>query len=68
MHQTIEAEIDADGNVILKEQVLLAEKHRALVIILDAPTKDIEPALLSEQALAEDWDKAEEDEAWKAFQ
>lgn len=27
-----------------------------------------ETALLSEQSLAEDWDKSEEDEAWKAFQ
>lgn len=68
MHQTIEAEIDADGNVILKEQVLLGQKHRALVIILDAPNKNLEPALLSEQALAKDWDTVEEDEAWKAFQ
>jgi hypothetical protein len=27
-----------------------------------------EGALLSEQALADDWDRPEEDEAWQAFQ
>lgn len=27
-----------------------------------------ESALLSEQALADDWDRPEEDEAWRAFQ
>ena len=27
-----------------------------------------ESALLSEKSLSEDWDKAEEDEAWQAFQ
>ena len=27
-----------------------------------------ESALLSEQSLAEDWDRPEEDEAWQAFQ
>lgn len=68
MIQTVEAEIDKEGNVRLKESVNLDEKRNALVIILDQPKDTSDPALLSESALSNDWDRAEEDDAWKAYQ
>ena len=66
MIQTIEAVIDENGKVHLLESVNLPEARRALVTILDEePATEIsETALLSEQALAEDWNRPEEDEAW----
>jgi len=66
--QTVEAEIDKDGNVRLKETVKLDEKRKALVIILDQPKDISDSALLSETALSKDWDRIEEDDAWKAYQ
>ena len=70
MIQTIEAVIDEQGNVRLLEPVRLAETRRALVTILEEhPTAGVsETALLSEQALGEDWNRPEEDEAWSHLQ
>ena len=70
MIQTVEAVIDEDGRVRLLESVSLPEPRRALVTILEeVPTADAsETALLSEQALAEDWNRPEEDEAWSHLQ
>ena len=70
MIQTIEAVIDKLGNVRLLEPVRLAESRRALVTILEeqAPASVSETARLSEQALSEDWNRAEEDEAWAHLQ
>lgn len=68
MLQTVEAEIDKEGNIRLKEEVRLKEKHKALVIILDETEDTSESALLSEASLAKDWDRTEEDDAWKAYQ
>jgi hypothetical protein len=67
MSQTLEATIDTKGRVTLHEDIELAKKRRALVTILDEdPKVEIsETALLSEGALAEDWNKPEEDEAWQ---
>jgi hypothetical protein len=44
--------------------------RRALVTILEERPTDqpAETALLSETALAEDWDRPEEDEAWEHLQ
>ncbi len=65
MIKTIEAVIDEQGNVRLLEPVELGTAKRALVVILDEPTAHIqETALLSEPALAEDWNRPEEDAAW----
>jgi hypothetical protein len=70
MIRTIEAVIDEQGNVRLLEPVHLPSARRALVTILEnqqvagAP----ESALLSEAALAEDWNRPEEDEAWSHLQ
>lgn len=64
MRQTIEATIDEQGNVRLLQPIQLSKPRRAYVTIL-ADERDIpETALLSEAALAEDWDRPEEDVAW----
>jgi hypothetical protein len=70
MIQTIEAVIDENGKVHLLESVSLSEARRALVTILDEePVTELsETALLSEPALAEDWNRPEEDEAWSHLQ
>lgn len=70
MIQTIEATIDEHGNVKLREPVRLPSMRRALVTILeDAATASVhETALLSESALAQDWNRPEEDEAWSHLQ
>ena len=70
MLQTIEATIDEQGNVRLLEPIRLPKARRAFVTILtDELTPDIpETALLSEPALAEDWNRPEEDEAWSHLQ
>ena len=67
MSQTLEATIDTKGRVTLHEDIELVKKRRALVTILDEdPKVEIsETALLSENSLAEDWNKPEEDEAWQ---
>lgn len=69
MAQTFEAVIDRDGNVRLLEEVRLPASRRALVTILEEPARAAsETALLSEKALAEDWERPEEDEAWSHLQ
>lgn len=70
MIRTVEAVIDQQGNVKLLEPVKLASERRALVTILeDAPAASAdETVLLSESALAKDWNRPEEDEAWSHLQ
>jgi hypothetical protein len=70
MIQTVEAVVDEQGQVRLLEKVELSGTRRALVTILEeAPSSEArETALLSEQALAEDWSRPEEDEAWSHLQ
>ena len=70
MIRTVEAVIDEHGNVRVLEPVTLPEARRALVTILDdAPSVSVhDTALLSEPALAQDWDMLEEDAAWADFQ
>jgi len=69
MFQTFEAIIDEQGNVRLVEPVKLPKGRRVLVTILESPSINVpETALLSEPALAEDWNRPEEDEAWSHLQ
>jgi hypothetical protein len=70
MIKTVEAVIQADGAVRLLESVSITAARRALVTILDeAPSAAIaETAMLSEPALAEDWNRPEEDAAWAHLQ
>jgi hypothetical protein len=49
--------------------VELSGARRALVIVLDEPADEANAtALLSEAALATDWDREEEDVAWQHLQ
>ncbi len=70
MIQTVEAVIDEQGKVQLLQNVRLPQVRRALVTILEEkPNSAVsETALLSEAALAEDWMRPEEDEAWSHLQ
>jgi hypothetical protein len=70
MIRTVEAVIDEKGNVKLLEPVQLSSKRRALVTILEDSSMVLanETALLSEPALAEDWNRPEEDAAWSHLQ
>lgn len=68
MLQTIEATIDEQGNVRLLEPVQLPEPRRAFVTILSDKVCVSETALLSEAALAEDWNRPEEEAAWSHLQ
>ena len=67
MIRTVEAAIDEQGNVKLLEPVRPTSARRALVTILEEEPV-AETALLSEAALAEDWNRPEEDEAWAHLQ
>jgi hypothetical protein len=69
MIQTVEAVIDQNGQVQLAEEISLPRSRRALVTILEeGPIAKIpETALLSEESLAEDWNRSEE-EAWSHLQ
>ena len=62
----VEAVVNSEGSVRLLESVHLRSSRRALVTILDeAPIAEgIDSALLSEAALAKDWNRPEEEEAW----
>ena len=65
MIRTIEATIDKDGRVHLSEPVQLPQARRAIVTILEEEPRAIpSAALLSEESLAKDWNRPEEDEAW----
>jgi len=70
MPRTLEAVVDEQGSVRLLEDIHLTGAHRALVTILEeAPALRVsETALLSEPALAEDWNRPEEDAAWSHLQ
>ena len=70
MMQTIEAMIDEQGQIHLLTPIHLSVARRALVTILEEkPVINIpETALLSEPALAKDWDRPEEDAAWSHLQ
>lgn len=66
MFTTIEAEVDSNGRILLpKESGALAPGSRVLVTIIQPEMP--EGALLSETALAADWDRPEEEAAWAHF-
>jgi predicted DNA-binding antitoxin AbrB/MazE fold protein len=68
MLRTIEAVVEKDGSLRLLEHVELRAGERALVTILGEEAEPAETALLSQPALAADWDREEEDEAWRHLQ
>ena len=62
MRNTIEAEVDDQGNIRPKEPVTIPPGSRVLITVLEADKS--ETALLSEAALGTDWNRPEEDAAW----
>jgi hypothetical protein len=70
MIQALEAMIDKQGTIHLLQPIHVQNNQRVLVTILDErPVMPVaETALLSEAALAKDWNRPEEDEAWSHLQ
>ena len=67
MLKSVEATIEADGEIHLRERVRLSHSCRAIVTIIEE--SDIsETALLSEAALGKDWNRPEEENAWSHLQ
>ena len=66
MLQTIEAVIDQNGILRVLEPVQWPKHRRVLITILNEEPSDEQDnlALISAVALARDWDRPEEDEAW----
>jgi hypothetical protein len=66
MIQTYEAVTDHTGGLRLLTPVSLPAQRRAFVTILDeeAEPGTLETALMSESALAVEWNTPEEDQAW----
>ena len=74
MPKTVEAVVDEDGYIRLPDSISLKRDQRVLVTILEdegeraSDPRVAETALLSEEALSEDWTRDEEEEAWKHLQ
>lgn len=72
MPKTVEAVVDEDGQIQLLESLPLRARQRVLVTVLEERAKEnpgaSETALLSEKALAKDWNREEEDNAWSHLQ
>lgn len=70
MIQTVEAVIDEQGVVRLLTPLHLRGPRRAFVTILEEarPEMPHEITLLAEAALADDWNRPEEDAAWSHLQ
>ena len=66
--KTVEAIIEPTGEIRLLEPVHVTSQTRALVTVLDEAPLAHEAAKLSEAALGEDWNRAEEDAAWAYLQ
>lgn len=62
--KALQAVVQEDGQVRLLEQVTLKGGCRAIVVLIDDEQR-MDSALLSEPALAKDWSRPEEEEAWK---
>ncbi len=62
--RSIEVTIEKDGTVRLHKKVRMPASRRGILTFLDEPALVAETALLSEPALAEDWNRPEEDQAW----
>lgn len=70
MLKTVEAVLEKNGRILLLENVDVQRPRRVLVTFLDEPGQDsaADGMLISEPALAEDWNKPEEDAAWRHLQ
>jgi hypothetical protein len=68
MIQTVEAVIDAQGNVQLLGPIQVTGPRRALVTILEEPAMIPGESALLAQAALDDWLRPEEDAAWSQLQ
>ena len=70
MEPMIEGIIEADGRIRLLGSARLERGRRVAVTLLDTAGDDPAdlPTLLSESALAADWNRPEEEEAWSHLQ
>jgi hypothetical protein len=70
MIRKVEPCIDGHCRIQMLEPIHVAGPRRALVTILEieAAAFEHETALLSEAALAKDWNRSEEDAAWSHFE
>lgn len=70
MIEAYEAVIDERGIVRLLDPMRVQGPRRALLVVLDSgpATGTSETALLSQESLAQDWDRPEEDSAWSHLQ
>ena len=68
--RTFEAVVDEQGRVRLLNSLKLPKSRRAVVALLEDtdPINVSDTALLSEPALARDWNRPEEDESWSHLQ
>ena len=62
MRATVTAEVDDEGNLHPDEPLAFSPGAKVLITVLEPGQS--ETALLSEAALAEDWNRPEEDAAW----
>ena len=67
MIQTLEATIEKSGEVHLINPIHLTHSCRAIVTIIEEPGIS-DTSLLSQPALAQDWERPEEDAAWSHLQ
>jgi len=69
MLTSVEAIIEKNGEVRLQNPIQLRRRCRAILTILGEKLEITdETARLSEAALAEDWNRPEEEEAWSHLQ
>lgn len=70
MLKTFKAIIDQSGQIKpLEEDVQFDHPQQVLITILEEDQEnEIESALLSEKALAKDWNNDEEEQAWQHLQ
>ncbi|MDA0378695.1 MAG: hypothetical protein O2899_04310 [Bacteroidetes bacterium] len=69
--KTVEAILETDGRLRLPKKFKLSRVRRVLVTFLDEAHEEddaVALSLLSEPALAKEWDRPEEDEAWQHLQ
>jgi len=64
MMKTVEATMDTRGGIHLLEPLTVAKPCRVLVTLIEEPLA-AETALLSQSALARDWESPEEEQAWE---
>lgn len=68
MSTTIKAIVEKDGSLRLLEDIELRAGDQVLVTVHARKPGENDTALLSEAALAKDWERKEEDEAWAHLQ